>query len=232
MKEGISIKEVLLGVELYEVSNNFMFNLRESRPNPSSLFKILPEFTLTDKGNIVTAEWYHQFIGCINEKNNKKYTYLNLVTNDSLLLEEVSNCGYEDLFEKDLDMNKILSMFGKQKDDDISGFVFPVINYLIVEIKYVTTYDHFNGGYDSEGYFTIVGYLDEKLERKNLMGEKQKYFEDDDVTLPFDETGTVKRYQELLWGSRYWVKIRKSNGFNKTNEIVDFFEHQIELEIK
>jgi len=58
----------------------------------------------------------------------------------------------------------------------------------------------------------------------------QKYFKGDKVKLPFDETGTIKSYDERLWGSRYWVKIRKSNGFNEKNQVVDFFEKQIELE--
>jgi len=52
----------------------------------------------------------------------------------------------------------------------------------------------------------------------------------DRVTLPFGETGTVVRFDERLWGNRYWVRIRKSNGFNETNSIVDFFPNQIELE--
>jgi len=57
-----------------------------------------------------------------------------------------------------------------------------------------------------------------------------KYKKGDKVLLPLDETGTVVRYEELLWASRYWVRIRKSNGFNKTNQVLDFFEHQIKLE--
>jgi len=52
----------------------------------------------------------------------------------------------------------------------------------------------------------------------------------DRVKLPFGETGTLVRYQELLWGSRWWVRIRKSNGFNKTNQIIDYFERDLELE--
>lgn len=57
--------------------------------------------------------------------------------------------------------------------------------------------------------------------------DKPLYKKDDRVKLPFNETGTIIRYQELIWGSRYWIRIRKSNGFNKTNEVVDFFEKQI-----
>ena len=59
---------------------------------------------------------------------------------------------------------------------------------------------------------------------------KHKYKKGDKVKLPFNETGTVLRYQELIWASRYWVIIRKSNGFNETNQVVDFFETDLELE--
>ncbi len=52
----------------------------------------------------------------------------------------------------------------------------------------------------------------------------------DRVKLPFNETGTLVKFQDLLWGSRWLVRIRKSNGFNETNQIVDFFEKDFELE--
>jgi hypothetical protein len=58
----------------------------------------------------------------------------------------------------------------------------------------------------------------------------QKLKKGDRVKLPFDETGTLVRFQELIWASRWWVRIRKSNGFNKTNQVVDFFPNQLELE--
>ena len=53
---------------------------------------------------------------------------------------------------------------------------------------------------------------------------------DDNVKLPFGETGTIKKIHDFVWFKRYWVRIRKSNGFNKTNELVDFFEKNLELE--
>lgn len=68
--------------------------------------------------------------------------------------------------------------------------------------------------------------LTSEPEQLNVLEFKPK----DRVRLPFGETGTVVRFDERLWGSRYWVRIRKSNGFNKTNKVVDFFPNQIELE--
>lgn len=59
---------------------------------------------------------------------------------------------------------------------------------------------------------------------------KLEFKRGDKVKLPFDETGTLVRFEELIWASRWWVRIRKSNGFNKTNKVVDFFEKHLELE--
>jgi hypothetical protein len=44
----------------------------------------------------------------------------------------------------------------------------------------------------------------------------------DKVKLPFDETGTIVKILDIIWGFRYVVRIRKSNGFNKTNQRMDF----------
>ena len=58
----------------------------------------------------------------------------------------------------------------------------------------------------------------------------QKFKVDDRVKLPLDETGTLVRFMDVPWASRWFVRIRKSNGFNKTNQVVDFFERDLELE--
>jgi hypothetical protein len=49
------------------------------------------------------------------------------------------------------------------------------------------------------------------------------------VKLPFNETGTIKQVENLVWFNRYQVKIRKAT-FNKTNQVMDFLEREITLE--
>ncbi len=57
-----------------------------------------------------------------------------------------------------------------------------------------------------------------------------KFKKGDKVILPFNETGTIVKVNEnLLWGHKYDVKIRKAT-FNITNQIVDFKEEQLKLE--
>jgi len=57
-----------------------------------------------------------------------------------------------------------------------------------------------------------------------------KFKKGDKVKLPFNETGTiVKVYDNILWGGKYNVKIRKVT-LSKTNEIADFKEEQMDFE--
>jgi len=53
-----------------------------------------------------------------------------------------------------------------------------------------------------------------------------EYKKGDRVKLPFNETGTVVRGKEYAWMKIYWVRIRKAT-FNKTNQVIDFFERQL-----
>ena len=56
----------------------------------------------------------------------------------------------------------------------------------------------------------------------------------DKVKLPFDETGTIVKIvtEEVDWFP-YKIRIRKANPlfFNKTNQVEEFKESQLELEL-
>jgi hypothetical protein len=158
MREGISKIQCLLGVELYEVSANFICKLRETHKHPEEAFDYLPEFTLGEKNNLVRAEEYHQFIGFEMVETPEVFLYFDLRTLDRLLQNEIDNSGLEDLF-KDQKFLRYLMPFKPEKQENISNFVFPHVNYLIVELTYETTYDSYSGGYDCEMNAEIVGYL-------------------------------------------------------------------------
>jgi len=167
MKEGITKHRALLGVELFEVSNDYIFKLREGHPDPHRVFKLLPEYTLnSNKGekfnHMILAEDHHQWVGHFEptKENNEKYLYFNLKTIDNLLLEEINNSGMECLFDE-FDFQKILSKFKPQSTKDATNLIFPIVNYLIVDIDYQISYDHYSGGYECDDiYVNIVGYLD------------------------------------------------------------------------
>lgn len=169
MREGTSKHLALLGVEFFEISNNFIYKLRESHPRPDNIFKFLPTYTINtnkDANNkIVVAEEFHQFIGMMkhNEDANEKYVYFNLNTVDATLNEEISNSGMEYLF-KNFNFKHLLRFFKPEDENNISNFVFPNVNYLVVELTYTTSYDHYSGGYDCEMEIDIVGFLNSMLQ--------------------------------------------------------------------
>jgi len=158
--------KTLLGVELYEISERFIYNLRQGHPRSEKVFDYLPKFTInTNKeahNQIADAEWFHQFVGCFqNDNKNEKYLYFNIETLDATLREEISNAGMENLL-KNLDFKKILSNFTPENEENISYFRFPHCNYLIVELTYNVTYD-LDGGYDCDMDLNVVGYLDSNM---------------------------------------------------------------------
>lgn len=51
----------------------------------------------------------------------------------------------------------------------------------------------------------------------------------DRVKLPLNETGTLVKKLNLIWGFDHIVRIRKAT-FNKTNQRIEFKETQLELE--
>jgi hypothetical protein len=167
--EGISKEKCLLAIELYDVSDKYIYNLREKQQHRRDVFAYLPFYTVnTNKGQHnqpMIADCFLQWAGNFKDHNEIIYLMFNAHTLDRQLEEEISNAGIEDLFQK-LDFVKILSNFVPQSEDDFSKGVFPRVNYLIVEITYDVSYDDYNGGYDCDTDVDIIGYLDNQLQAK------------------------------------------------------------------
>ena len=163
----------LVGIELFDVSNNFIYKLSQNRPMPYQIFNVLPKYTInTNKGGlnrIMLAEEFLQFVGMFEtDRDNPKYLMFNVNTLESLLNEEMNQAGIEDLF-KDYDFKEVLSHFAPQKEEDLEQFVFPHVNYLVVELQYDGGFDH-EGIYDCDMHVEITGYLNDimELEEFNL----------------------------------------------------------------
>lgn len=153
----------LVGIELFKVSNNFIYKLTQNRPMPYHIFHVLPKYTINTNvggGNrIILAEEFLQFVGCFELDNkNPEYLMFNINTMDSLLDEEISQAGIEDLFNE-FDFEKILSHFIPENEERLENHSFPFVNYLVVEL-------HYDGGFDREGIYDcdmhveITGFLD------------------------------------------------------------------------
>ena len=85
MREGTTKHLVLLGIELYEISEKLIYDLRNSEPRkPENVFKHLPEYTInTNPGannKPILAENFHQFIGFnLNENKDKLHELANFL---------------------------------------------------------------------------------------------------------------------------------------------------------
>jgi hypothetical protein len=223
----------LLGVELFEITNTYIHELREKNPNDNRVFDHLPEYTFnrnTDTGLICLAREHHQFVGSIKPDKEEKYLYFNLHTSDSILDYEISEGGMEYIFEG-INLEKFLDVFKPHTVEDHMKHVMPHTHYLIISIEF-NTYTDYEGGSETEVYYDIEGYLDHNLQRQSFEPEpytEQEYPNGSRVKLPFNEEGEILRYQDLPWGSRYWVKVTKSNLFNKVGDEIDVFEKDLEL---
>jgi hypothetical protein len=112
---------------------------------------------------MIPSEYYLQFSGHIKEENPQEYTLFDFQTFDDVLGEEISACGAEELF-KDIDFKKILSHFPiKSYKNKWKSLDAPF--YLIVQMDYFGSYDHYSGGTEYDLIIEIVGYLDSNLEK-------------------------------------------------------------------
>ena len=169
MREGTTKYLTLLGVELYEISEKLIYDLRNSEPRkPENVFKHLPEYTINTNSGAnnkpILAENFHQFIGFnLNEnKDKEKYLYFNLKTADALLQEEIDNDGI-DLF-KNFNFKHLFRFFKPEPEENFRNFRIPITNYLVVELTYIVSYDHYSGGYDCEMELDVVGFLNPMLQ--------------------------------------------------------------------
>jgi len=162
---SLSKHRCLLGVEFYELSNKFIYELRSTQKNIEYVFDLLPEFTINknEKSNKqpMVAKYHHQFVGLFEQEEYEKFIYFDLKTVDSLLAEELSNCDAEQLFDE-IDFEKLLSNFKPLNEDNFNKRTIPDVHYVIIELAYYTSY--FEGDYDCDMSVKAIGYLNDELQ--------------------------------------------------------------------
>lgn len=194
---GISKVRCLLGIDLFEISNKYINELRLAHKNDFEVFDMLPTYTINLNENAfnrpILAENYHQFIGLEGDDDKKvKHLYFNVTTIDRQLKEEISNASVEDLFI-DFDFKEILSKFTPLNDDDLKNYVFPPINYLVIEITYITIQDYISGGWESEMELDIIGYLDNNLQIK-MFDEIKKELKPSGIGIVVDKSNATATF--------------------------------------
>lgn len=152
----------LMSVELHEISENFIAELWKVHKNHEEVFDHLPEYCLRDDGKLTKAKYFLQFVGQSQDKveEPQKFLFINIYPVDHQLDYEFGESGVEDLFQ-DINFRALLAKtpFKFEPEENISKFVFPTTNIMIVELCYITSYDYYSGANEYEMEVDIVGFL-------------------------------------------------------------------------
>jgi hypothetical protein len=149
-----------MSVELHEISENFIAELWKVHNNHKEVFDHLPEYSLRGDGHLCDAGQYLQFVGQEEVREPQKIIFINIYPVDHQLDYEFGESGIVELF-KDINFKALLAKtpFKPEPEENLSKFVFPTTNIMIVELRYLGSYDYYSGGYDWEMQPDIVGFL-------------------------------------------------------------------------
>lgn len=168
---GISKHRTIFGVVWYELSNDYIFELRHRNiMNRDRVFDILPKYTInTNSGannRLIDASYFLQFIGLdIDKKPDNVFSFINILPFDSILTDEINDIGVDEFF-KNIDFKKLLlqSNIKSQNDDDFKAHQMPAVKFFIGEIQYTWSKD-IESGYDEldDINLDVIGYLDNNM---------------------------------------------------------------------
>lgn len=157
----------IMAVNAYIINTNDLYELNQKYKK--NIFDHILPYTINlkeynDKANndIIQSDVYLQFVPKIKEENPNKYLVFDFQTFDEVLAEEISAVG-NDLFQG-IDFKKILSNFSIKTFKD-KGNRLDAPFYLIVQMEYFGSYDHYSGVSEYDLIIDIVGYLDGNLEK-------------------------------------------------------------------
>ena len=165
---GIRKKIDIINIKMLELSNNYLFNMRNHKFSKDNImFKSLPEFVINDKGKLINAEYYLQYVGLFKSDKTEKYIFVDVNLNDETLSEEFSYNGVEDNFN-DVDFREIISQtpsISLTTEDDFKHHRMFRSNYFIFETTYFSSYSHEYGDELDDIKFNLIGYLDNNMNK-------------------------------------------------------------------
>lgn len=151
----------------YEISDGYVFKLRQKCNNSENVFHKLPKYTYnTETNNLGYCNVYLQFAGMFEDENINKNKYLvfDIDIIDNELSEEISNNCIEEVFEK-IDIKQMLSYFSPGSVEDMMYYSIPKQNYIIIELEYLTSRDWETGNIIlDETISNLYGYLNDNME--------------------------------------------------------------------
>lgn len=150
----------ILSIIPYQLTQQDFFEIREPiKEYPlHHFYKALPEFCIReDNGRIDYTENYHQFTGHFNDTDPKRYNVFDVNPVDLLLQEEISNCGFDGLFEG-YDWRPLFEIT-PSNFSPIKTVQIPFSVHIIVDLEY-----HNTGDGDYNLIVEVLGFLDGKME--------------------------------------------------------------------
>jgi hypothetical protein len=163
MKEKCTTKH-LIQVELVEISEKFLYDLREDKHNKNDIFEFLPKYTINkNKGagnSLIDASYYLQFAGFSDRENlDKKYLLFDIILLDDIINRTVD--GDIETFFKDYDFEILLSVFKPDSEKTIKNYSSMNANYFVYEIEHISS--HTIDGYDYDFNGNFIGYLNSDM---------------------------------------------------------------------
>lgn len=120
-------------------------------------FNRLPEWCVReDNGCVDYTEYYHQFTGTILTNPTQAYILFNITPVDEILKEEISQAGFDGLFEG-FDWRSLFSHI-VPNDPPFRAPRIPKNTHIVVDIIYEGT------GEDMDMYIEVQGFLDGRMD--------------------------------------------------------------------
>ena len=146
----------LLNITMFEYTWNDFMKIKSKSDNTGQLLSQIPRYTFGINNNLIEAEYYYQFTGDYEDKNNKeKYYIFNINFASELLSEEISNAGFESLIKEfEIEFEKIITLCFINKYDTR---MIPLSTNIVFDFDYI-------GNDEPELEMSLVGALNDKLE--------------------------------------------------------------------
>ena len=162
----------LIQVIPYEFTGEEIAKINQANRTERHTDQILPEYFFSDSGlSMIGSDWcyyYYDSPEILDDQQKKENVILfDLHPVSSEMQHEFSDMGAEwiinDCGNSD-DFRKIVGSLPKNNFDNFARTACPIEHFIVFDITYTKSYDHYSGGWEYETEIEIVGHLDSKMQ--------------------------------------------------------------------
>lgn len=148
-----SVYQTLLGLNVYELSSDYIEEVRRLNPQREKFRDNIPTYCVTHN-EIVICEQYFQF----TSKSEDNWILFDLEYIHPILRHEISETSKEQFFDE-------IGLFEFMKNVPCLSETqykksLPIPTYIVIEVTYTNSYDYYSGGYDCEVEFNNIKLLE------------------------------------------------------------------------